>query len=95
MAAPVPDAWLRGAQRTWLAIHERHPQTSPPETVETIKDLALAHPSGSCNRIEAMLALEGIRVSSITIGKSLQRERPGHALRPLAGAGGATGRAQA
>jgi hypothetical protein len=72
MAAPVPDAWLGGAQRTWLAIHKRHLQTSPPETVETIKDLALAHPSGSCNRLEAVLALEGIRVSSITIRKILQ-----------------------
>jgi hypothetical protein len=38
----------------------------------TIKYLALAHPSGGCNRIEAMLGLEGIRVSSITIRKILQ-----------------------
>ncbi|AMJ46487.1 transposase [Cereibacter sphaeroides] len=36
-----------------------------------IKTLALAHPAYGCNRFEAMLALEGIRVSSITIQKIL------------------------
>jgi transposase InsO family protein len=35
--------------------------------VEKIKALALEHPAYGCNRHEAMLALEGIRVSSITI----------------------------
>ena len=52
-------------------IHKSHPQTTPPETVERIKDLALAHPAYGCNRHEAMLALEGIRVSAITIQKIL------------------------
>ena len=52
-------------------IHRSHPQTTPPETVERIKGLALAHPAYGCNRLEAMLALEGIRVSSITIQKIL------------------------
>lgn len=52
-------------------IHKSHPQTTPPETVEKIKALALEHPAYGCNRIEAMLALEGIRVSSITIQKIL------------------------
>jgi transposase InsO family protein len=33
--------------------------------------MALAHPSYGCNRFEAMLALEGVRVSSITIQKLL------------------------
>ncbi len=52
-------------------IHKSHPQTTPPETVEKIRALALKHPAYGCNRHEAMLALEGIRVSSITIQKIL------------------------
>ena len=52
-------------------IHKSHPQTTPPETVERIRALALAHPAYGCNRFEAMLALEGVRVSSITIQKIL------------------------
>jgi len=52
-------------------IHKSHPQTTPPEVVEKIKALALEHPANGCNRHEAMLALEGIRVSSITIQKIL------------------------
>jgi len=52
-------------------IHKSHPQTTPAETVERIKELALAHPAYGCNRHEAMLALEGIRVSAITIQKIL------------------------
>ena len=39
--------------------------------MERIRDLALAHPAYGCNRHEAMLALEGIRVSAITIQKIL------------------------
>ena len=34
-------------------------------------ELALAHPAYGCNRIEALLALEGRRVSSITVQKIL------------------------
>jgi len=52
-------------------IHKSHPQTTPPEVVERIKALALEHPAYGCNRHEAMLALEGTRVSSITIQKIL------------------------
>lgn len=52
-------------------IHKSHPQTTLPETVERIRALALAHPAYGCNRHEAMLALEGTRVSSITIQKIL------------------------
>ena len=48
-----------------------HPQTTPPETVEKIGALALKHPAYGCSRDEAMLAMEGIRVSSITIQKIL------------------------
>jgi hypothetical protein len=50
-------------------IHKSHPQTTAPETVEKIRALALKHPAYGCNRHEAMLALDGIRVSSITIQK--------------------------
>jgi len=52
-------------------IHKSHPQATPPETVERIRALALEHPAYGCNRLEAMLALEGRRVSSITIQKIL------------------------
>ena len=52
-------------------IHKSHPQTTPPETVEKIKALALEHPSWGCNRLEALLRLEGIGVSSVTIQKIL------------------------
>ena len=40
-------------------VHKSHPQTTAPEVVERIKALALEHPAYGCNRIEAMLALEG------------------------------------
>lgn len=72
-------------------IHKTRPQTTPPETVERIMALALAHPAYGCNRHEAMLALEGIRISSITIHP--QRQRPGHQGRAPAGPGGAERRA--
>ena len=52
-------------------IHKSHPQTTPPETVERIRELALEHPAYGCNRLEAMLSLEGRRVSAITIQKIL------------------------
>jgi hypothetical protein len=52
-------------------IHRSHPQTTPPEVVERIRALALEHPAYGCNRLKAMLALEGRRVSAITIQKIL------------------------
>lgn len=52
-------------------IHRSHPQTTAPETVERIKALALDHPAYGCNRLEALLTLEGRRVSAITIQKIL------------------------
>ena len=33
-------------------IHKSHPQTTPPETVERIKELALKHPAYGCNRLD-------------------------------------------
>lgn len=70
MEAAVSDPGLRGL-KDLPPIHNSHPQTTPPETVERIRDPALAHPAYGCNRHEAMLALEGIRVSAITIQKIL------------------------
>ena len=52
-------------------IHKSHPQTTPEPVVERIKALALEHPAYGCNRHEATLALEGVRVSAITIQKIL------------------------
>ena len=52
-------------------IHKSHPQTTPEEIVERICALALEHPANGCNRIEAQLALEGRRVSAITVQKIL------------------------
>ena len=58
-------------------IHKSHPQTTPPETVERIVALALEHPAYGCNRYEALLALEGKRVSAITIQKILNEKELG------------------
>jgi transposase InsO family protein len=51
-----------------------HPMTTPPEVVARIEELALLHPAYGCNRIEALLALEGKRVSAITVQKILNDE---------------------
>jgi transposase-like protein len=52
-------------------IAKSHPMTTPPEVVARIGELAPAHPAYGCNRLEALLALEGKRVSAITIQKIL------------------------
>ena len=52
-------------------IAKSHPMTTPPAVVARIEELALLHPAYGCNRIEALLALEGKRVSAITIQKIL------------------------
>jgi transposase InsO family protein len=52
-------------------IARSHPMTTAPEVVARIEELALAHPAYGCNRIEALLALEGRRVSAITVQKIL------------------------
>ena len=58
-------------------IHKSHPQTTPPETVEKLVQLALSHPAYGCNRLEALLALDGPRVSSVTIQKLLNERNLG------------------
>ena len=52
-------------------IARSHPMTTAPEVVARIEELALAHPAYGCNRIEALLALEGRRVSAITVQRVL------------------------
>src|ERR671913_1847592 len=52
-------------------IAKSHPMTTAPEVVARIEELALAHPAYGCDRIEALLALEGRRVSAITVQKIL------------------------
>ena len=52
-------------------IAKSHPMTTPPEVVARLAALALEHPAYGCNRIEALLALEGRRVSAITIQRIL------------------------
>jgi transposase InsO family protein len=52
-------------------IAKSHPMTTPVEVVARIEALALQHPAYGCNRLEALLALEGRRLSAITIQKIL------------------------
>jgi transposase InsO family protein len=52
-------------------IAKSHPMTTPPEAVARIEELALTHPAYGCDRLEALLALEGRRVSAITVQKIL------------------------
>lgn len=52
-------------------IPKNHPQTTKPEIVEKICDLALKHASRGCNYLEHLLRLEGIQVSAVTIQKIL------------------------
>ena len=70
MEGQVPDAGFDG-MKDLPPIHKNHPQTTAPKVVERIKTLALEHPAYGCNRIEAMLALEGRRVSANTVQKIL------------------------
>ncbi len=48
-------------------VHHSHPQTTPPETVEAILSLSLAHPLWGCGRLSDELKVKGISVSSRTI----------------------------
>lgn len=48
-------------------IHKSHPQTTPPEVVEQILALSLAHPAWGCVRLSERLKLDGVSVSSPTI----------------------------
>jgi len=52
-------------------IHKSHPQTVKPEVQARIVELALAHPSYGCNKIEKLLSFEGPYASNVTIQKIL------------------------
>jgi transposase len=52
-------------------IHKSHPQAVKPEVKARIIELALAHPSYGCNKLEKLLSLEGPYVSNVTIQKIL------------------------
>ena len=83
--------------------------TTAPEVVARIEALALTHPAYGCNRIEALLALEGRRVSAITVQKilndkglgtrherwlALERQNAEQAIELTPGAGGVPGEAE-
>jgi transposase InsO family protein len=48
-------------------IHYSHPFTTPPEAVERVLAMSLAHPAWGCVRLSDQLKLEGISISSPTI----------------------------
>src|SRR3712207_5737067 len=52
-------------------IAKSHPMTTAPEVVARIEGLALAHPAYGCNRIEALPAPEGKRVSATPVKEIL------------------------
>ena len=58
-------------------IHKSHPQTTPPEVVKKILNLALKHPAWGCNRLEGLLKAEGINISNVTIQKILIKHELG------------------
>jgi transposase InsO family protein len=48
-------------------IHKTHPQTTPPEVVEQVLALSLAHPTRGCVWLSDKLKLEGVCISSPTV----------------------------
>jgi hypothetical protein len=58
-------------------IHKTHPQTTPPEVVEQILALSLAHPAWGCVRLSERLKLDGVSVSSPTIQSILIKHEMG------------------
>lgn len=54
-----------------------HPQATPLDLVDKIATLALAMPTAGCNRLEAELKSQGIRLSSVSIQKHLVRRSLG------------------
>lgn len=58
-------------------IAKHHPFTTPPDVMDRIEAIALENPSYGCNRLEALLAREGIRVSYVTIQKILNDKHLG------------------
>ena len=58
-------------------LHKSHPQTTPPETMAHIKQLAPTHPAYGCNRLEALPALQGRRLPSTSMQKTLNENELG------------------
>ena len=58
-------------------LHKSHPQTTPPQTMAHIKQLAPTHPAYGCNRLEALPALQGRRLSSTALQKTLNENELG------------------
>ena len=58
-------------------LHKSHPQTTPPETMAHIKQLAPTHPAYGCNRLEALPALQGRRLPSTAMQKTLNENELG------------------
>ena len=48
-------------------IPKSHPMTTPPEVVEKLLALSLEHPTWGCDRLSAILKLEGAYVSGPTV----------------------------
>ncbi|MCX8012860.1 MAG: hypothetical protein N3A02_01045 [Rectinema sp.] len=59
------------------SIHKSHPQAVKPEVEAWIIELALAHLSYGCNKLEKLLSLEVPYVSNVTIQKILIEHGPG------------------
>lgn len=56
-------------------IPKSNPLTTPPEQVERILEISLLHPTRGCNKLCDSLALEGIRISFLTIQNVLKKTR--------------------
>jgi transposase InsO family protein len=54
-------------------IHKTHPQTTPPDVVQRLLELSLAHPTRGCNWLHDRLQLEGVNVSAPTIQNLLNK----------------------
>jgi transposase InsO family protein len=64
-------------------IHRSHPQTTPQDLQDRICDMSLSVPAKGCKYISDLLALEGIRVSSVTVQAILNKRGLGHRLERL------------
>jgi len=58
-------------------IHKSHPQTTPPQVVEQILEIALNNPMWGCKRISDRLKLQGNYVSGPTVQKILNKHGMG------------------
>ena len=58
-------------------VHKSHPQTTPPEVVRKILDLAIGYPAHGCHRLSGLLQLTGVSVSGVTIQKILDKHGMG------------------